>query len=468
MREFNPMMRTDRLRVLILTALLLGAAGAAHGGQSNLEARHVGYQLEQLQDRIPKIVYEELEAYSRRWVSLPQGDRLFIERCLFLLDAMLPLQVRDLFKEVTRAQGDDKRKEAREALNKLAKGEEVAASTSEPSVVVVIMGGNVNDGKLGFGDSKKTNLPRIWNEIRPFGAFVPVVKTMWIADRTQWIGEFLTGVSVKGLAADGQVWKFRLPTVMDLFRKISGVEARDSWLVTRGDQRNIVFDFLEFRRDFEDKFKPTAVTGPKLRGIDGYVQDHILSLRKDGKTSFEIQRGLPTSLTPGKLHLDVDFDNVDVQKFLRDVIAEHGGQINDSDAFTVRLGVRILQDPVMAPRLAIFRLGGIPGIHEKKFGVKKELMAKKIRDDDEAVFNLWRAFRSNPYYRNFGTFVIVNELSGVVAVGPKVKRIQTSKSYFLNQMASTIAKLLGYNPVEFFSSQGAKPKKPIQEIFEEE
>ncbi|MHC4601125.1 MAG: hypothetical protein ACYS47_19190 [Planctomycetota bacterium] len=464
------MTRINRFRALVLAALILGTAGAAFAGQANLEARHIAYQLEQIRGRLPKIVHEELEAYTRRWVSLAPDDRLFIEKCIFLLEAMLPHQIRELFKEVARAEGDDKRKEAKDALASLAGGGEVPAAASEPSVVVVIMGGDVNDAKLGFGDSKKTNLPRIWNQIRPFGAFVPAVKTMWIADRTQWIGEFLTGISVKGLDRDGAVWKFKLPTFMDLFRKISNVEARDSWLVTRGETQNIVFDFLEFNRNFEDKFKPTAVTGAKLRGIDGYVQDHILSQRKNGKTSYEIQRGLSTSLTPGKLHLDVDFDNVDVQKFLRDVIAEHGGQITDSDAFTVRLGVRLLQDPVMAPRLAVFRLGGIPGIREMKIGkAKRELMGKKIRDDDEAVYNLWRAFRANPYYRNFGTFIIVNELSGVVAVGPKINRIQTSKSYILNQMASTIATLLGYDPKEFFRPQGGgiKAKKPIKEIIAE-
>ncbi|MHC4778509.1 MAG: hypothetical protein ACYTFG_08045 [Planctomycetota bacterium] len=463
------MSRCIRLWTLTAALVITASSALAQGGPASLEARHVKYQLATIQNRIPKIVHEELEAYTRRWEGLASGDRFFIEKCIYLLGSMMPHQIRDLFKEVSRAQGDDKRKRAKEALKALAGGAEVPASAAEASLVVVIMGGSVTDPKIGFADPKKANVPKIWNEIRPFGAYVPVVKTMWVANRIQWIGEFLTGVSVNPLVADGNVWKFKLPTFLDLFRKASGLSAGDCWLVSRGDEANILFDFLEFQRDFEDKYKPAAVTGAKLMGIDGYVQDHILSERKDGKTPFEIQRGLPKSLTPGKLHLDVDFDDVEVQKFLKNVVAEHGGQLTDSDSFVVRLGVRLLKDPVRAPRLAVFRFGGIPGISEiRSLGERKERMAKKMRDDDEAVFNLWRAFRSNPYYRNFGSFIVVNEYSGVIVVSPKVKCVQTSKSYFLNQMASTIVKLLGYDLKEFFRPSKIKPKKPIEEIFEEE
>jgi hypothetical protein len=170
------------------------------------------------------------------------------------------------------------------------------------------------------------------------------------------------------------------------------------------------------------------------------------------------------------LHLDVDIDNLEVRVFLKNVVAQHGGQLTDSDAFILRLGVSLLKDPVMAPRLAIFRFGGIPGIHQMKdLGEKKRLMALKMRDDDEACFNLWRAFRANPYYKRFGTFIVVNEYTGAVVVGPKAKIGTVSKSYYLNQFLPTIAKLLGYDIGQFIQPSRGNPKnRPIKELFEEE
>jgi hypothetical protein len=448
---------------------LLAGNARAGSGPASMEARHLAQQLMRLKPRVPKVVFEELEAYHRRWESLNWEDRQYLEKCMVTLDSMLPHQIREYFNAVAKAKGDEGRKLAKKALKALAGGGEVPAANVNPSVVVVVVGGNVLDPKTGFGDSKKQAIPRIWNEIRPYGAFVPSVRTMWVANRTMWIGEFLTGISVKSIVADGNVYKFKYPTLCDLYRKISGIQSRDCWIATRGDENNIIYDFLEFQRDFEDKYKPTAITGAKLRGIDDHVQDHIHSQRKDGKTGFQIQQGLRTTLTPGKLHLDVDFDSQEVQKFLKDVIAEHGGQLTDSDAYLHRLGVRLLQDPVMAPRLAIIRFGGIAGIQQvKNLGTKKAMMNQKMRDDDERCFNLWRAFRSNPYYRQFGTFIVVSEFGGAVFVGPKIKVGTTSKSYYLNQFAATIAKILGYDVKDFFAPQRSKPKSPIKEIFEEE
>jgi len=435
-----------------------------------MESRQVASQLARVADRLPSLVHEELEAYIKRWESLGFDDRQFLEKCLQIFDAMLPHQIRDLFKEAEAAQGDEKRKKIKETLKKLAAGCEVPSPNIEPSVVVVIIGGNVTDSMIGFKDPKKSDIPCIWNEIRPFGCFVPVTKSMWGGKRTLWMGEFLTGMSLNGITPDGPVFKFKVPTVCDLFRKASGVAARDSWIVTRGDEHNIIYDYLEFDPQFEDRFKPTAITGAKLRAIDGYVQDHILSRRKEGKHPFEIQRTLPTTLTPEKLHLDVDFDNIEVRKFVRNVVAEHGGGITDSDAFILRLGVRLLQNPVMAPRLAIFHFGGIPGIAQMgNLREKKAIMANKMRDDDRACLNLWRAFRSNPYYMNFGTFVVVSEYTGAVFVGPKIQPGTASKPYYLNQFVATLGVLLGFEAKKFLAPSRGNPKdKPIKEIFRQD
>jgi hypothetical protein len=123
----------------------------------------------------------------------------------------------------------------------------------------------------------------------------------------------------------------------------------------------------------------------------------------------------------------------------------------------------------MSPRLAIFRFPGVvEGRDDKRIEVRRAAMEKKTVDHDEACLNLWRAFRSNPYYKNLGTFVIVHESGGAIFVGPKVKvGAEASKAYYVNQLLPTIAKILGYDPNAFVApaSQPAK-KPPIDELFE--
>jgi hypothetical protein len=95
-------------------------------------------------------------------------------------------------------------------------------------------------------------------------------------------------------------------------------------------------------------------------------------------------------------------------------------------------------------------------------------MARKAADHDAACLSLWRAFRSNPYYRNLGTFVILHEYGGGLFVGPRIKAgAEVSKQYYLNQVLPTIAKILGYDPDKFIAPCPTPPKKPpIDEIFE--
>ena len=98
---------------------------------------------------------------------------------------------------------------------------------------------------------------------------------------------------------------------------------------------------------------------------------------------------------------------------------------------------------------------------------KKAAMNAKMRDHDEASYNLFRAFRSNPYYRSFGTFIIVYECNGAIVVGPRIKPgIEVSKTYQNTNFLATIAALLGYDPDEFVAPCPNKPRKnTIEELF---
>ncbi|GEM_PF-2756891 len=456
--------------VLALGALVtLASASFAQTRPPSAEAMHILHRLHVLEPRVPEAVVEELKAYAGSWERLGWDDKQFLEKSILRLESMLPFQIEEYFKPAGGLSGDEKRKKIKSLLEKLVQGAEIPAQDIQPSVVVVVVGGGVSDTKVGFGDPKKENLPRIWNEIRPFGTFVKSIRTMWVADRTRWMGEFLTGIPVNAIIPDGNVWKFKVPTVFDLFRKISGEEARFVWLVSRGPA-NVIYDFLDLVPSFKNQFSPTAVTRAKLNAIDLNVQEHILSERKEGKSPFKIQRSLGQTLSASKLHLDVDFPNPGVQAFLKDVVAEHGGQLTDSDAFLLRLGVRLLQDPRMAPRFAVFRFSAVQGLDEvKRTSDKRAMMAAKMRDDDEACYNLWRAFRSNPYYKQMGTFVVVNEVSGAVFVGPKIKvGGEVTKGYYLNQFPATLARLLGFETDAFFAPSRGGKKEPIEDIFREE
>jgi hypothetical protein len=237
------MTRYLRAGSAFVALLVLAAAPLAAQGPAAPDARLIKRQLETLEGRVPKMVFEELTAYASRWESLDWEKRQFLETCLVVFRSMLPHQIREAFREAEQAQGDEKRAKFKETLRKIAAGGEVPAAQVDPSVVVVIVGGDV-DAKSGFGDPKRENIPNIWAKIRPYGTFVPVTKTMWVRDRTQWIGEFLTGISVNAVIPDGNVYKFKVPTVCDLFRKISGAEARDCWFVCRGDTNNVIYDYL--------------------------------------------------------------------------------------------------------------------------------------------------------------------------------------------------------------------------------
>jgi hypothetical protein len=455
------------LAVAVAFSWFVPAARAQEpSGEKWTEPHFLLCRLDGIRSRTPSEVVEELQARIQRYEGLAWEGRQEVEKILCALESMLPHQIQEVFKDALAA-GDDKNAKVKDALKKLAEGGEIPAPNIQPSAVVVIVGGSV-ESRGGLPDLQQ-EMPLLWNEIRPFGAMVRTIKTMWVSDRIKWLGEFLTGTSI-GVVIDGNVVKFRSPTVCDLFRKASGADARDCWIATLGDENmNIILDFQEFEKDFQDKFKPTALNEYKLKSIDGYVQDQVLSLRKEGKTPFEIQNLLPEVLNPSKLHIDIDFDDTSIQKFVTRIVAEHGGQITVSEAFLQRLGVRLLQDPVMAPRLAIFRFGGIPELRdEKRMEVRRSLMAKRSRDHDAAVYSLWRAFRSNPYYKTMGTFVVLHETSGAIFCGPKIKvGADASKSYYLYQMLPTLAKILGYEPDAFVAPCKNPPRKPvIDEIFE--
>lgn len=428
-------------------------------------------RLDAVRPRTPLEAIEELKARLLRWAGLPPPEKMEIEKVLLALESMMPHQIREFFKDVATAPEAEKAARVKEAFKRLAEGAEIPAPNIQLSAVVVIVGSQVQGGIAGT----REGMPLTWSEIRPFGTVVTNVKTMWVGDqrgvRIKWLGEFLTGHTVGGVVEDGNVCKFRSPTVCDFFRRASGAPARDCWIITHGDEgSNIILDFQEFERDFQDKYKPTALNEYKLKSVDGYVQDHVMSLRKEGKTPYEILNLLPESLNPSKIHIDIDFEDPEVQRFITRIVAEHGGQITASEGFLHRLGVRLLADPVMAPRLAIFRFGGIPELRdENRQERRRSLQEKKARDHDEACVSLWRAFRSNPYYKTLGTFIVLHEYGGAIFVGPKIKvGAETGKQYFLHQLLPTLAKILGYDDLDKFIAGVKNPprKPPIDEIFE--
>jgi hypothetical protein len=328
----------------------------------------------------------------------------------------------------------DQDKHGNTPQNSSASARKEPVKPREPSVVIVVVG----SGESGLAVDAE-DIPRIWTEIRPRGFYIPKIKTPWEKDRTLWIGELLTGVSDNPLHRDGSVWKFGVPTIFDLFRRISGASVRDCWFIGVGETQAIIYDFM-----------------------------YVRTLMKKGKTKLEVSQNLLKSLTPGKLHLEIEFDDKEVQEFLKDVVAEHGGQTCNSISFVTRLGIRLLKSKEMKSRLTVFRFSSSQGDQEAK-GIedRRLLLSQKVREDDEACYKLWCAFQSNLPLKESGTFIVLTETLGAFIVGPRVKCGMTDRVVFLNQFAATIADLLGFKASDFTDLSPLMKKTPISEIFKE-
>ncbi|MHC5080057.1 MAG: hypothetical protein ACYTHN_13645, partial [Planctomycetota bacterium] len=399
--------------------LVLGFAVGVEAGEPLdwLETRATLRQFERLRPRLPAVAANVLATPILGWSALPWPEKQRIEKILLALDGMLPYQITEWFKEVKDLRGKEKRERIRVLFDRMAKSGEPALDL-EPSAVVVVIGGDIHKSLAAL----EMAMPRIREAIRPFGMYVPDVRPTVPGHRNAWIAEFLTALPSRSLKQDGDVFRFHAPTFCDLLRKAGKVSARDCWIVARGDGGNILYDAPDGIPGRKEEEMPVALFSSKLARIDTYVKEVIAEWRGKDRSPLEIRRMLRQILTPNNLRLDNWFTEREVQFFLRDVIAEHGGAPLESEAFQVRLGVRLLQDPVQAPRLAVFRFSGAPEIRKCRDLVeKRKKEIARMRDLDEACYQLWRAFRSNPYYKRTGSFILVHEGSGALFAGTKFR-----------------------------------------------
>jgi hypothetical protein len=240
------------------------------------------------------------------------------------------------------------------------------------------------------------------------------------------------------------------------------------WLITTGDKQNIIFDHLPLQPQWDERYRAVTLTSVHLQRYDNAVRDHFLSELREKKDALLVQEKLPETLTAGKLRLDTDFDDPQARSLIKDVIARRGGNPCDSNAFVQEMAVRLYQSDIN-PELVIVRFGPDWRIEsERRPRNQKDLQTSKMRDDDEAAYNVWRAFRNNPYTRRKGYFIVLAEgHPGGVVVGPNVAPGKVISSRFkLEQMWATIVYMLGFTDAKKFGSPfNPKPSPLIQGLF---
>ncbi len=459
-----------RAEVLVLAAVLM-TAGASLGQQGELSPvpvqRHVEYLASEAGKRLGTTAMGELMDIAKRWESLDAKTKEWMEKLLNVLQELNAGQSEAIFRPIEAKPEAQRRDLVKKAFDDLVSGASVPAGIKEmPAVCIVIIGAGV-DHKSGLGDMEVC-APRIAAEIAPFGTFLQNISSVWLGlkQRPQWIGELLTGKRMGWIVSDKDVFKFMSPTVLHFFRKAGGTRQGKAWIITSGDKENIIFDALPLHPQWDELYRPVAVTSVHLRRYDEAVRDHFLSQLRSIKNPLAVQKNLPSSLTPGKLRLDTDFDDVSAREVIKDAIAMRGGNTCDSNAFVQELAAQLLLSSIN-PELIIVRFGPDWRIDSEKQQRKlKDLMTRKMRDDDEAAFNVWTAFRRNPYYRRNGYFILLAEgHPGCIVVGPDIHvGLVVGARFKLEEMLPTVAHMLSFDWAKFTEGFG-KTSGPIEALF---
>jgi hypothetical protein len=434
--------------------------------KSEGEIRNLKHQVKPLEDRIPGVAYQRLIEGIENWETSSFEQKQELEKTILLLRALPKNRLSAIFADLPKEGKEERVRSVETVFEKLRRGEIETGEDQTPYVLVVVLG--ANSGRRLF--DQQADLPGIWNSIRPFGFVLRHLDSQFPHLRTRWFAELLTGDPVRGIQQDGDYFKFRVPTILDVARKIFGEDERKFWLLSFHDGQIIHYDFHELLPEYQDRWAPAAVTSTKLVRTHRFVREKMRELKEKGQTPFEIQRNLKSRLTSTYLRLDLDFEDLASQVLLRDVIAEHGGQTLDSLSFFMRLGMRIFRGDPVAPRIAVVRLGDHVGVNQAKDLREKERRVKRLLNDhDEACLNLWRAFRLNPRALRHGSFLLINEWGGAIVCGPQVKPGTAKKRYRLKQIVPTVFRLLGVDPKKASAASGdAFPVEAIEEIFESE
>jgi hypothetical protein len=457
-------------RIVIVAALMGAAAAPAVRGQiSNLPVRrHIEYLAAEMGRGCGETAREELKALAKRWESLDHKARTDFEKLLFVLGELTASQKDSIFGPIERKPKDKRRDLVLKEFDRLREGTSVPSRQEEHHAVCIVVLGAGVQGAIGFGDRSGENWPRIAGEILPYGTFLTGLTSAWISieQRAYWVGELLTGRKMGGLVLDGTVFKFTKPTLLHYYLVNAKNPQRKAWVITAGDQQNIIFDHLPLQTNWPPNARPITLTSVHLRRYDDQVRDHFLSELREVKDPLKVQADLPRTLTPGILRLDTDFDDVAGRELIKDVIARRGGARCDCNAFVQEMASQLFLSDIN-PELVVVRFGPNWDItNVRKTRELKRLLAKKMRDDDEATYNVWSAFRRNPYYRRNGYFIILAEgHPGCIIVGPDIKKGEVkSTRYKLDQIMPTVAHMLDFDWKEF-SKPYVKPTACIEEIF---
>ncbi|GEM_PF-1684677 len=305
----------------------------------------------------------------------------------------------------------------------------------KPALVVVILADELDADEPGF------------RPLRAEGTLVPALKTMWKGNPGKWMGEFLTGDAFRGLDARSGAWAFQSPTIFDLFQEAGDAKPADGWLVARG-----ALEIADARGEETRAARFAAITREALKAIDARVRNRLMEGKRAGRTEGAIREDVVSRLAAEELVPGPEARRARVREALADALIGNAETPADSHAFAVQLGAHLLADPAPTPRLAVFHFvegdGDAPA--EKK-----------------AYRTLWRAFRSNPYYKRHGTFVVVGASGAALFAGPGIAEGATAEPGYLGQFPATVARILGFVPAAFLeSAPGHVKKEPLQGLFE--
>jgi len=104
------------------------------------------------------------------------------------------------------------------------------------SVFILVMDG-VRSSE-GFGDPEHINIPYLWNDLKPLGAFYPNFRNEWITLTTPAHAAMLTGVYENLPNEYDKMIYPKFPTIFEYYRKQTGAPAEKCWIVAQ--HRNLM------------------------------------------------------------------------------------------------------------------------------------------------------------------------------------------------------------------------------------
>ncbi len=109
------------------------------------------------------------------------------------------------------------------------------AQHTEHVVIAVIDGARYTET---FGDASHTNIPRIWNQLRPFGTIYTKFSNDNLTETNPGHASIVTG-TWQNIANDGTEWP-DYPTIFEYFRKEKSADANECWVALGKSKLNIL------------------------------------------------------------------------------------------------------------------------------------------------------------------------------------------------------------------------------------